>query len=945
MRKELKYIIPLLFLFLLHGNIGHSMQSDGKIRLSGKVTTIENGKSVPLEAAVVVLNPAGMYSVVDAEGNYSFDNLDEGQYDLQIEMIGYVTIDSTVVLKRSGRAVYNFSLKQSSFRLKEVQVVAQSSKAGEATASTISRQAIDHALTSSLGDVMQLLPGVSLSNPSLSSAQSLNLRTASGSDMNSLGTSIIIDGSPVSNNANMEGISSAMNGTSTTIAGTSTFNAGSVPNSGVDVRSISTDNIESIEVIRGIPSVQYGDLTSGAVIINSKAGAEPLTVRLKTDPKIYQASLSKGFRISPQAGSLHLSSDYAYSNSKTTENYANYQRINFKAVYSNTFNRLSSTSSIDLKFGKDTRNPNPDDMRSRLASGGKSYGYRISTNGTWSTNAGWLKSIRYDLSNSFTLKDSFKEQICANATSLYTNNMVDGTIVSNVPGKDFYDIHGNKITNFSPEQVSSGTFATFMPDSYFSHYDFYSREMNSYAKLIAKLFKSWGNANETILAGMDFKSDGNLGKGLVFPEGTPPPHSTNTDSGYRERPLDDIPFVNQFGVFAESSFKATVLSRAFNLSAGLRYDMVGSLDALSPRINLSYEIIPHVLNLRGGYGITAKAPTASYLHPNNAYCDQTLFNNDAQSAEDKIVIASTRIFDTSNSELEMAKNRKLEFGLDLTIASRYTLKITFYDELMKNGYTFGSDFDTFVLLPYLTYSIAGTDESGAPVLDLTRNDKKFFRYYKPMNTRYEHNRGIEYELNLGRFDAIRTSFFLNGAWMTTQSANSGYTFDYRQRSGSYVGANVAVYDPFVSRVNFEKFLTTLRVTHNIPSIGFVVTLSTQLNVFTRNWTDYNNDELPQLFISAENGHVEEFTSAMASDPTYKYMYDIKSPSRFTVSHTIPTVVFNLNISKEIGDLMTASFFVNNIFNSRPLDPSEISIGTYSELNSPMYFGFELKVKI
>lgn len=73
-----------------------------------------------------------------------------------------------------------------------------------------------------------------------------------------------------------------------------------------------------------------------------------------------------------------------------------------------------------MRFGKDTRNPNPDDLRSRLSSGGQSYGYRISTNGTWSANAGWLKSIRYDLSNSFTLKDSFKEQICASATSLYT---------------------------------------------------------------------------------------------------------------------------------------------------------------------------------------------------------------------------------------------------------------------------------------------------------------------------------------------------------------------------------------------------------------------------------------------------------------------------------------------------------------------------------------------
>lgn len=149
------------------------------------------------------------------------------------------------------------------------------------------------------------------------------------------------------------------------------------------------------------------------------------------------------------------------------------------------------------------------------------------------------------------------------------------------------------------------------------------------------------------------------------------------------------------------------------------------MDALSPRINLSYEIVPRVLNLRGGYGITAKAPTASYLHPNNAYCDQTLFNNDVQSPQDKIVIASTRIFDTSNSRLEMAKNRKLEVGLDLTIASRYSLKITFYDELMRNGYTFGSDFDTFVLLPFLTYTISGSDASGNPTFGLTRADKKF----------------------------------------------------------------------------------------------------------------------------------------------------------------------------------------------------------------------------
>ena len=92
-------------------------------------------------------------------------------------------------------------------------------------------------------------------------------------NMNSLGTLIIRDGAPVSNNANLQTVSPAITGAGTALGGTSS------PAGGVDVRAISTDNIESIEVIRGIPSVEYGDLTSGAVIINSKAGREPFRLR------------------------------------------------------------------------------------------------------------------------------------------------------------------------------------------------------------------------------------------------------------------------------------------------------------------------------------------------------------------------------------------------------------------------------------------------------------------------------------------------------------------------------------------------------------------------------------------------------------------------------------------------------------------------------------------
>ena len=922
-----------------------SAQEGGKgLSLCGTVTTVEDGVRIPAEYAVLILQSTGLYATTDAKGAYRFEQLDPGRYDLSVQLIGYAGIDTTVTLGAAGPARLDFTLKESSFRLKEVSVVAERSKTGEATASKISRQAIDHSQTSSLKDLMGLLPGVELSNPNLSSSQTISLRTASQTAMNSLGTAIIVDGAPVSNNANMEGITTAMTGVSAPIAGSAVSRAGSIPNSGIDVRSISTDNIESVEVIRGIPSVQYGDMTSGAVIINSKAGVEPLTLKLKTDPKIRQVYLSKGIKAGENGGDLHFSADYAYSNAKTTERYAYYQRLNFKTLWTKGFGKLNTTSSVEFKFGKDTRNKNPDDTRSSTASGGTDIGYRLNTGGTWNINRGWVKTLRYDLSHSFRYKKSFMEQDCVNALSIYSTNLTDGTTVSNTKGRRIFDADGREITHFGPGQ--SGDFATFMPYYYFSHYDFYGKELNTYAKAILNLYKSWKKTSERILLGGDFKSDGNLGRGLVFPEGVPPLRSSNPESGYRERPLYDIPFVNQIGLFAESTFKTEILSRGLSLTGGLRFDRVARLTSLSPRINASVELLPGALSLRGGYGITAKAPTSGYLYPNNAYYDQSNYNSlDASDEKQRLVLATTYVFDTRNPDLEIARNRKAEIGFDLTIRKRYRLAVTFFDELMKNGYDFDATFSSIRWMPYRYYSQTGIDADGCPILARTTDSHKFFTCYMPVNSAWQHNFGIEYELNLGRFDAIRTSFYLNGAWMRTENTSTGYSFDVNAVQGSTLKSHVAVYDPGTRTYEYEKAITTLRVTHNIPSIGFAVTLTSQLNLFTKSWTKYRNETFPRQYISNDDGQVHPFTEAMASDPAFSYMIDPLSDSRFITERHKTTLVFNLNVSKEIRNFLTASFYVNNLFNSRPLDPSEITKGAFTELNYPMYFGFELKLKL
>ena len=117
--------------------------------------------------------------------------------------------------------------------------------------------------------------------------------------MNAMGTAIIRDGAPISNNANLSAMSpTVLSGTETpaSLAG------GASPAGGTDVRSISTENIESIQIVRGIPSVEYGDLTSGAVIINTKAGREPLRVKAKANPNIYQVSMGTGFELGKKKG-------------------------------------------------------------------------------------------------------------------------------------------------------------------------------------------------------------------------------------------------------------------------------------------------------------------------------------------------------------------------------------------------------------------------------------------------------------------------------------------------------------------------------------------------------------------------------------------------------------------------------------------------------------------
>ncbi|MBR1522801.1 MAG: TonB-dependent receptor [Bacteroidales bacterium] len=895
-----------------------------------------DGKS--LDFASVVLRPSGMYTLTDAEGRFTVENVPSGKVDMEISFFGMEKIDTSFTLPAGHTLTMKFRMVETSFSLEKVTVTAKRSEAGKSTASEISRQAMDHLQTSSLQDIMGLIPGVALSNPNLNKASAISVRDNVGSNMASLGTAVLVDGAPVSNNANLQFLSSSVSGDVENSA------TKSVASSGTDIRSLSTDNIESVEIIRGIPSVEYGDLTSGAVLVKSKAGKSPLTIRLKTNPNIYQASASKGFSLSGKAGDLNLSGDYAYNRKDLVRDFDSYQRFNAKALWSFMPGGSGATSmntSLSFTFARDRAKPDPDSYYGKEQSWGNTLGVSFNHNGHSFVNKGWLKNINWLVSGSYNDKVTHVESVASNALNLYSTAMEDGVTYTNTPGQHLFDKDGNEITNASDKNLK----AVILPYSYFYIYNIYGKELNVFAKANADFSKTWGPVTNRILVGADFKTDGNLGKGAVYNDDAPPFRSIgNASSGYRRRNYYDIPFVNQIGVYAEDTFQWILGSRTLNIVGGARFDWVNGLTSVAPRMNASFDIFPW-MTLRGGWGISTKAPTSMYLYPNYAYQDVANFNGMSTTLpeEEKLLVATTRVYDSTNPNLQIPRNRKAEIGLDFKIAERYTVAVTWYDELMTNGLGTGLDLPSFIWSPYQTYKISQQNPGTQPTLEKDAVYNMFFLVYKPYNNGKHHNKGLEYEIDLGRFDAIRTSFNISGAWSYGSSTNASYSFQTRT-NGNSPEHHIGIYNPERVVSHYENLITTLRATHNIPEIGFVITLTAQADWYSAEWSTYNNPDMFVKYISYKDGQVHDFDPALKSDPEFAYLFDTPSPLRGVVEKTSPYFLVNLNLSKEIGDFLTASFYVNNILNYRPKDRYEAS-GAFRELGIPMFFGFEMKINI
>ena len=310
---------PLLI--LLFFGMTPSVLAQG-VTLSGVVTSQKDGQAI--EFATVLLKESGLWGVSDRKGRFTIKNVPRGKTTLTVRCLGFATCQLTVVAGENTGSV-PIRLDEDNLKLNEVEVVATRKRDEATTSYTIDRMALDNRQVLNLGDIMSLLPGGKTWNSTLMDNSRIALRSDGGEKGNaSFGTAIEVDGVRLNNNATPG----------------ETLGAGT--------RTVGTSNIESVEVVTGIPSVEYGDLSNGIVKVNTRRGKSPFVVEGKLSQHTRQIALDKGFDLGRNAGLLNLSLEHARSFSDVASPHTAYQRNAFSLHYMNVFLRTGMPLTLNV---------------------------------------------------------------------------------------------------------------------------------------------------------------------------------------------------------------------------------------------------------------------------------------------------------------------------------------------------------------------------------------------------------------------------------------------------------------------------------------------------------------------------------------------------------------------------------------------------------------------
>ncbi|MBQ2918977.1 MAG: TonB-dependent receptor [Bacteroidales bacterium] len=909
---------------------------------------LEAETQAPVIGAVVRIGSDYLWTTTDIDGAFSFVNVEKGGWTIEVSCLGYVSMAAELKVTGDIEGL-KYLLYENSLALDEVVVTAQKTKDGLGTSHNLGRDALNHLQLSNTTDIAALLPGGKTVNPDLTAENAFSLREGGSTTGNAaFGTAVEVDGVRLGNNASF----GEMGGT--------------------DTRSVAVENIESIEVITGVPSAEYGDLNSGMVKINTRKGRTPVNVTFSVNPRTYQASVSKGIDLQEDNGVLNLSAEWARAVKKLISPYQSYTRTGITLGYTNTFAKvLRFEAGFTGNIGGMNTKDDPDAFTGEFQKERDNV-FRGNTSLTWMLNRSWVTNLKFDASVNFN-------------DNLFRYHKYE-SYASNQPA-----VHAEQVGYFLADRL---------PLTYFSDQVTDSKELDFAASLKYNWHKRWDDVKSFLKAGVQWKANGNVGQGEYYED---PALAAN---GYRPRPYTEYPFMHNLSVYAEEHLTMPIAHTKLEITAGLRMENVFIKNSLynnkttfSPRFNVKWQLTD-ALAIRGGWGITEKLPSYYILYPKQEYRDiQTYgFSHGSQTSYIYYTQPYTVVY---NPELRWQRNSNSEFAIDAAFADWKISLVGFYN-LTKGPYNFlnvyepysydilqkPADFtmpsDPQIIVDEQTgmLYIRGAQEEYWTPMDVKVTDRTFAKSTKQNNGADVTRAGAELVVEFPEIRPIRTTFRFDAAYTYTKYLNeqiaayyqNGWSHTYLpNRSYQYVGlyanggSNNTVANGKMTH-NLDANLTA--ITH-IPQARLIITCRLEMSLLrrSRNISQYQGADYAYTVNESDNkatggniydgnsytairpvsymdldGNVHPFTDAEAADPAFANLI-LKSANAYTFARDGYGAYMsaNLSITKEIGDHVSLSFFANNFTNSRPYVKS-MATGVGAIFTPAFYYGLTCRLK-
>ncbi len=899
--------------FVIIGFLFLCLKAEGQDLFSGKVQDASTHE--PLVGVAVTQGQS--WALTDSLGRFKIKA--NASAPAVFTSLGYKTLRA--VLVQGG----TYRLQPDVFSIREVVVTAQENH-GLTSATKIGQDAISHIQPSSVADLLELLPGGVSRDPSFGSPKVVNLRAAGSLSADyatsALGTRFTIDGKPVLNDANLQYTPAYSNLGSDFV------------NLGTDMRTIPTEDIESMDVVRGIASVEHGDLTSGLIQIKRRRGGNDIRLRFKSDMSSKLFYAGKGWEWGgSEKRTVNVGVNYLDSRSDPRNLRQNYKRLTASIRGSRAWNSNDKfhrilTTNLDYagSFDDQKSDKDLDEFDGIPAETYKSTNNHIDLGADWTLSAKSEESIfrsmvlTASLSYGHDVIDRWKNVILTSEEPIS---------ISRVPGE------------FDAIMVPTRYQATLIVDG---------KPFYAYLRAVSR----WRLLGQNLMAGAEWTLDKNFGEGSVFDVLRPFSAGSNT----RPRAYKEIPADSNIAFFAEENGKAALGGFGLEWSAGIRagfmpglsrdYAMSGKV-AIDPRANLRLNFPETVIGgykleagIYGGAGMHTKFPTMDMLYPQLQYRDKIQLNYWPVEKELRRINFLVYTIDTTPYELGPARNLKWEIGADASW-NGWTASIDFFTEDMTSGFRGGSDYMRVVAKDYDETAIDKSSLTGPPSMENLPYvlDTNLVAYGLVTNGSRTLKRGVEYTLTSPRIPVVNTRATVNGAWFKTRYMNSQP--EWERPSVVINGKNypyIGLYDKNDSRM-YDSFNTNFLLDTQVPSLGLIFTTSFQCVWFSGQ--QYEADDSRPVAYLDKDLKMHPFTDESDAEGILHRMVREFSSSLLEYRSEPFYMNVNLKISKTLlREKAVASLFVNRLFT---LAPDYTINGVVKRRSSTPYFGMEINFKI